>query len=137
MGIIDEFIRGLKIFHSAGNLFVYIFWSVVVWVSIIFYYWIWLFAFNVRVPFFAVCPYVFLAMVGASIPTPGMAGGFDWFSKLGLTTLYGIDANQAVGMTIVVHAILVVVTYLIGYAILWKEGISLFQVTKLGEKTKS
>jgi len=36
-------------------------------------------------------------------------------------------------MTILVHAVQIVVTCLLGYAILWKEGISLFQLKKLGE----
>jgi uncharacterized protein (TIRG00374 family) len=134
MGLIDEFIQGLKFFHSVGDVFVYIFWSLVVWVNITFFYWVWLVAFDVRVPFFYIFPYVFLTMVGASIPTPGMAGGFDWFSKYGLTTLYGIEANLAVGMTLVVHAIQLAVTYVVGYGILWKEGISLLQIKKLGEE---
>ena len=137
MGLFDEFIKGLKFFHSVGNLFVYIFWSFVVWIGIIFYFWIWLFAYNIHVPFFFIFPYVFLTMVGASIPTPGMVGGFHYFSKLGLTSLYGVDSNLAVGMTIVVHAVQVTVTYLIGYGILWKEGISLFQVKQLGEESES
>jgi uncharacterized protein (TIRG00374 family) len=136
MGLFDEFIKGLNFFHSVGNLFVYVFWSFVVWIGIIFYYWIWLFAFNIHIPFFFIFPYVFLTMVGASIPTPGMVGGFDYFSKLGLTSLYGIDSNLAVGMTIVVHAVQVTVTYLIGYGILWQEGISLFQVKQLGEESE-
>jgi uncharacterized membrane protein YbhN (UPF0104 family) len=72
-------------------------------------------------------------MVGASIPTPGMAGGFHYFSMVGMTSFLGIVKSQAVGMTIVIHAIQLVVTCLIGYAILWKEGISLFQLKKLGE----
>jgi len=135
MGLIDEFIQGLKFFHSVGDVFVYIFWSLVVWINITFFYWVWLVAFDVRVPFFYIFPFVFLTMVGASIPTPGMAGGFDWFSKYGLTTLYGIEANLAVGMTLVVHAIQLAVTYVVGYGILWKEGISLLQIKKMGEKT--
>jgi len=65
-------------------------------------------------------PYVFLTGVGASIPTPGMAGGFDYFSRLGLTTLYSLEANLAVGLTIVVHSIQLVVTCALGYAIIWK-----------------
>jgi hypothetical protein len=76
-------------------------------------------------------------MVGASIPTPGMVGGFDYFSKYGLTSLYGIETNMAVGMTLVVHAIQLAVTYVVGYGILWKEGISLLQIRKFGEKTRS
>jgi uncharacterized membrane protein YbhN (UPF0104 family) len=73
--------------------------------------------------------------VGASIPTPGMVGGFHSFSKLGMTSFFNIEANLAVAMTMVVHAITVVVTCLIGYAILWKEGISLFQIKKIGEES--
>lgn len=137
MSLIDEFIGGLKFFHSVGDVFVYIFWSLVVWINITIFYWIWLVAFDVRVPFFYIFPFVFLTMVGASIPTPGMVGGFDYFSKYGLTTLYGVEANLAVGMTLVVHAIQLAVTYVVGYGILWKEGISLVQIKKMGEKTKS
>jgi uncharacterized protein (TIRG00374 family) len=137
MDLIDEFIEGLKFFHSVGAVFVYIFWSLVVWISITFFYWIWLIAFDIRVPFFYVFPFVFLTMLGASIPTPGMIGGFDYFSKYGLISLYGVEANLAVGMTLVVHAIQLAVTYVVGYGILWKEGISLLQIKKMGEKTKS
>lgn len=128
-----EFIQGLKFFHSVENLLVYILFSFVVWLSIIFYYWIFFLAYNISAPYFFLFPYVFLTMVGASIPTPGMVGGFHYFSKLGLTSFFNVGVNQAVGMTIVIHAVQVVVTCLIGYAILWKERTSLFQLKKLGE----
>ena len=90
------------------------------------------------IPYFLLIPYIFLTMVGASIPTPGMVGGFHAFSILGLTLLYpGIfpkgDTSLAAGLTIVVHAVQLVMTCLIGYVILWKEGLSLFQLKKLGE----
>jgi uncharacterized protein (TIRG00374 family) len=137
MSLIDEFIDGLKFFHSAGDVFIYIFWSLVVWLNIVFLYWIWLVAFDIWVPFFYIFPFVFLTMVGASIPTPGMIGGFDYFSKYGLISLYGIEANLAVGMTLVIHAIQLAMTYVVGYGILWKEGISLIQIKKLGEKTNT
>lgn len=134
--LFHEFIQGLRFFHSFGNLLIYILLSFVVWLGIIFYYWIFFFAYNISVPFFFLFPYTFLVMVGASIPTPGMVGGYHYFSKLALTSLFHIDVNQAVGMTIVIHAVQLVVTCLLGYAILWKEGISLFQLRKLGEDVK-
>ena len=130
----QEFIQGLKFFHSVGNLLIYILLSFVVWLGIIFYYWVFFFAYDISLPFFFLFPYTFLVMVGASIPTPGMVGGFHSFSKFGLTSLFNIDINLAVAMTIVVHALQLIVTCLIGYAILWKEGISIFQLKKLGEK---
>lgn len=130
------FLQGLKFFHSVGNLLVYILLSFVVWIGIIFYYWLFFFAYKISVPFFLMCPYVFFVLIGASIPTPGMTGGFHLFSREGLTSLFDINTNLAVGMTIVVHAIQVVVTCLVGYVILWKEGLSLLQLKKLGEDAK-
>jgi len=135
MEIVDDFIQGLKFFHSLKDLSLYILFSFVVWIGIMFFYWMFFFAFNISVPFFFLVPYSFMVMVGASIPTPGMVGGFDYFSRLGLTTFFNINNNQAFGMTIVIHSLQVVVTCLIGYAILWKEGLSLIQVKKIGEKT--
>jgi len=131
--LLDEFFEGLKFFHSLRNLIVYILLSLVVWLGIDFFYWIVFFAFGLSVPYAAIIPYVFMTAVGASIPTPGMVGGYHYFSKLGLTAFFPISDSKAAGMTIVVHALQLVITCLIGYAILWKEGISLLQIRKLGE----
>jgi uncharacterized protein (TIRG00374 family) len=136
LNIFDEFIQGLKFFHSVGNLFVYILLSMVVWLGITFFYWVFLLAYNVDVSYVSTFPYVFLTGVGASIPTPGMVGGFHYFSKLGMTSFLNVESNLAVSITIAVHAVQLVVTCLIGYAILWKEGISLLQIKKLGEDSK-
>jgi len=136
LAISEEFISGLKFFHSLKSLLMYAFFSGLVWLGIIFYYWIFFLAFGIRLSYFLLVPYVFLTMVGASIPTPGMVGGFHYFSRLGMTSLYGVDPNLAVGVTILVHAVQLVVTTLIGYVILWKEGMSLFQLKRLGEKAE-
>jgi uncharacterized membrane protein YbhN (UPF0104 family) len=107
--------------------------SFVVWLGIIFFYWLFFLAYRISIPYLFMIPYIFLTAVGASIPTPGMIGGLDAFSKLGLTTLFGMDPNQAFGLTIVVHAIQLVMTCLCGYAILWREGLTMLQLRKLGE----
>jgi len=83
----QEFILGLKFFHSVKNFLLYTMLSFVVWLSIIFYYWVFFFAYDISIPFFFLLPYTFFVMVGASIPTPGMVGGFHYFSKFGLTSL--------------------------------------------------
>lgn len=131
--ILHEFIDGLKFFHSLGNLLTYLGLSFVVWLGIIFFYWVFFLAYRVSLPYFFLIPYIFLTMIGASIPTPGMVGGFHSFSQLGLTALYGIDPNQAFSLTVAVHAVQLVMTCLVGFGILWKEGLTLFQLKKLGE----
>jgi glycosyltransferase 2 family protein len=133
--LLHEFIDGLKFFHSLGTMLIYISLSFVVWLGIILFYWVFFRAYGLALPYVLLIPYVFITGVGASFPTPGMIGGFEWFSILGLTTLFGIDPNQAAGLTIVVHAVQLVVTCLLGYAILWKQGLSVFQLKKMGETT--
>lgn len=128
-----EFIEGLKFFHSPGRLLGFFLLSLVVWLGICFFYWVFFLAYGLKIPYFLSLPYVFLTGVGASIPTPGMAGGFDYFSKLGLTALYGADQNLAAGMTIVIHSAQILVTCLLGYVILWKSGLTLLQVRSMGE----
>lgn len=128
-----EFIDGLTFFRSIGDLLLYTALSFVVWLGIIFYYWVLFFAYHQPRPFFVLIPYVFLTMVGASIPTPGMIGGFDFFSQLGMMSLYGLDRDLATGMTLVMHAVQIGVTCLVGYAILWKEGLSLVQLKRMGK----
>ncbi|MDD8021138.1 MAG: lysylphosphatidylglycerol synthase transmembrane domain-containing protein [Acidobacteriota bacterium] len=129
----QEFIEGLKFFQSWPRLFGYFGLSLVVWLGICFFYWVFFLAYKVNIPFFLSIPYVFLTGVGASIPTPGMAGGYDYFSRLGFTTLYGLEANLAIGLTIVVHSIQLVVTCALGYVIIWKNRLSLFQLKQLGK----
>jgi glycosyltransferase 2 family protein len=133
LALFDDFIEGLRFFQDIKTLVFYTLSSFVVWLAIIFFYWVFFTSFRIRLPYFLLFPYVFLTMVGASVPTPGMVGGFHYFSKLGLTQLYGVDPNLALGATIVVHAIQILMTALIAYVIVWKEGISLFQIRKLGE----
>ncbi len=134
--LLHELIDGLKIFHNLGDFVAYILLGFVVWLNILFQYWIYFLAFRYPLPFFSLIPYLFLVAIGASIPTPGMAGGYHYFSKLGLVTFLGMAASQAVGFTIVVHAVQLVVTCIIGYTILWKEGLSLFQLRRMGANDK-
>jgi uncharacterized protein (TIRG00374 family) len=133
-GVLKEFIEGLQFFHSITSVFVYLLLSVFVWLGIIFFYWVFFLAYNVSLPYFSLIPFIFLTGAGASIPTPGMVGGYHYFSRLGMTRFLGIEDSLAVSLTIVQHAVQLVVTCLLGYAILWKEGLSLLQIKKLGEE---
>ena len=131
--ILEDFIHGLNFFHSWRNVILYFLWSIFLWLWMMFYYWLFFLAFDVRVPYIFLIPYLFVLMVGAAIPTPGMVGGYDWFSKWGLTTFFKIEVNLAVGMTIVFHAVQVVIITLLGFVILWKDGLSWMKLKKIQE----
>jgi uncharacterized protein (TIRG00374 family) len=131
--VLHGFIDGLDLFRTPGQIGLYATLSLVVWLGLVLFYWVFLFAYHVRVPYFLVIPYVFLTGVGASIPTPGMVGGFHYFSKLGMVLVLGLDPGRAAGMTLVVHAVQIAVTCILGYAILAREGLTLFQIKRMGE----
>jgi uncharacterized protein (TIRG00374 family) len=128
-----EFVDGLRFFRTRGQLAAYTVLSLVVWLGITFFYWVFFAAYHVRLPFFLVIPYVFLTAVGASIPTPGMVGGFHYVSKLGMVSVLGLAAGRAAGLTLVFHAVQIAVTCALGYAILAHEGLTLLQLRRMGE----
>jgi uncharacterized protein (TIRG00374 family) len=134
--VLYEFIDGLRFFQTPGQLALYAFLSLVVWLGILLFYWVLFFAYHVHVPYFLVIPYVFLTAVGASIPTPGMVGGFHYFSKLAMVLLFGLDPGRAASLTLVAHALQIAVTCALGYAILAREGLTLFQLKKMGESER-
>ena len=131
--VLAEFIDGLKFFRTSGQLVFYALLSLVVWLGIILFYWVFFLAYGIRLPYFLVIPYVFLTAVGASIPTPGMVGGFHYFSKVGMGLLYGVAAGRAAGITLVFHAVQIAVTCLLGYAILARDGLTVLQLKRMGE----
>jgi uncharacterized protein (TIRG00374 family) len=146
--LIEEFIQGLRFFRSLKDLLRFFGLSLVVWLGIVGNYWLFFLAYREPQAFYMVIPYVFLTMVGASIPTPGMVGGFDYFSKEALMRLYlgrkipagagkgvvGAMASKAASMTLVVHAIQLVMTCLVGFVILSREGISIFHLSSLRQR---
>lgn len=131
--LLGEFIDGLRFFRSVRQVVLYAVLSLAVWLGIVLFYWVFFLAYHVRVPYYLVIPYVFLTAIGASIPTPGMVGGFHYFSKLGMVSLLRIASARAAGLTVVVHALQIAVTCLLGYAILAREGLTLIQLKKMGE----
>jgi uncharacterized protein (TIRG00374 family) len=136
LSLLGEFIDGLRFFRTRSQLGLYAVLSLVVWLGIILFYWAFFAAYHIHLPYFLVIPYVFMTGVGASIPTPGMVGGFHYFSQLGLVLLLRLDPARAAGLTVVVHALQIVVTCALGYAILAREGLSLIQLTKMGESER-
>jgi len=131
-----EFIDGLKFFRSPRQLALYAVLSLIVWLGIGLFYWVLFFAYHIRVPYFLIIPYLFLTAIGASIPTPGMVGGFHYFSKLGMVLIFRLAPGQAAGMTLVAHAVQIAVTCALGYAILAREGLTLFQLKNMCESER-
>ena len=82
-------------------------------------------SFGIDLPFHTTFLLIAFLVVGESIPTPGLVGGFHAFYVLALADVYGVDRNVAVAAGITAHALTNLPVLLLGMALLGREGLSL------------
>jgi hypothetical protein len=85
-------------------------------------------AFRIDLPFHATFLLVAFLVVGVSIPTPGMVGGFHAFYLICLDQVYGVDRATAAAAGIAAHALTNLPILVFGLALLGREGLSLGRV---------
>ncbi len=126
----DKFIEGIiELFNNKRKIAIIIH-SLIIWGLISISYWIALIDFGLKVNFITIIPYIIALLVGASIPTPGMVGGFEALSQLALTGLYGMNTNIAAAATIILHIGLVIITIIIATPFILREGLWVFKIAK-------
>ena len=131
-----HFLKGLKLNLPVPDFLKLIFSSLFVWIYLIAFYWFLMKAFNINITLIETIPYFSILVVFAAIPTPGMTGTMDLGSKIGLTELYHVPTDTAVAFTILVHALLLLVWAIIGFAAIWKQGLSLKTLKNIKDKEK-
>ncbi len=118
----ERFIEGLIALFENKRKIPIIINSLIIWFLISIGYWIALIDFGLKVNFIAIIPYIVALLIGASIPTPGMVGGFEALSQMALTGFYLMDKNIAAAATILMHLSLIAVTLLLALPFLIREG---------------
>jgi glycosyltransferase 2 family protein len=93
--------------------------------------------FSIDLPFQATFLLIAFLVVGVSIPTPGMVGGFHAFYLLALTQVYGVDRATAAAAGIAAHALTNLPVLVIGLVLLGREGVTLGRVARVAETTDS
>lgn len=135
-----NFIRGLRLNLGLWDFIKLCFSSVLVWVFLIPFYWFLMqgFDFGDRVGLLESVPYFSIIVGSAAIPTPGMAGSFDYASKESLKLLYQVEPNAAAAYTLLVHFLIIMVMVIPGLVGLWIKGINLKTIRGLkGEAEKA
>jgi len=93
--------------------------SIVVWIGVLPFFWLLMKGFQWGRPIglLETLPYFALLMVGAAIPTPGMAGSLDSASKIGFYQLLWISheySGSVVAYTLLFHTILLLLSMATG-----------------------
>jgi uncharacterized protein (TIRG00374 family) len=81
-------------------------------------------AFGLALPFPSSFMIVAVLLIGVSIPTPGMVGGYHEAYRVALTKVYGVDASTAVAAAITGHALSNLPVLVLGLLFLRREGLA-------------
>ncbi len=132
--IAEQFATGLGVIRRPGRLFVALVLSFPLWLSIAAGIWAVAVAFRLAIPFAGSFLIVALLAVGVAVPTPGAVGGFHAAFKVGATTFFGASDDAAVGAAIVLHAMTIIPSLVLGLLFAAQEGLNLSGMKDLAEQ---
>ena len=118
------FAEGFAVVRRPERLVAALAWSVVLWIAIAAGIWAVAIAFGIAMPFTGGWLMLAPLVVGVAVPTPGGVGGFHEAFRLGATSFFGADNDNAVGAAIVLHAISVGPVTLAGLLFILQDGLN-------------
>ncbi len=134
-GFAIHFVKALRLDLGWKGIAAVALCSLLHWVIILFSYWLLMLGFaGMRLGFASVIPFLSVIFVSAAVPTPGMAGSLDLASKYALIGLFAVDEKTAVAFTILFHFLLLLAPIALGLVALWREGLNIKAVGRLGGK---
>ena len=134
--IAEKFARGLGAIRSPSRLLIALAWSFPLWLSIDAGIWAVAVAFNFDVPFTGSFLIVPLLTLGVAVPTPGAIGGFHEAFRLGVTVFYGVPNAPAVAAALVLHALTVGPSLLLGLFFAAQVGLNIAGMRQMADGAK-
>ena len=126
-----KFSAGLAVVRTPRRLASALLWSFPLWLSIGAGIWLVTQAFGIEMPFTGSFLVIALLVVGVSVPTPGGVGGFEAAVQIGLTSFYSVPNDRAVGAALVLHAVSLLPTVVLGALFLIQDGLGFGAVRNL------
>ena len=134
--LLESFSMGLRVLGSPGHSLGVGLFSAILWVFYGFINYVILAFFGLQVPVAGLFLLIVFQAFGVMLPSsPGFVGTYHAATVAGLTLL-GISKTLALSVSIVMHAMLVLPTVVIGLFFLWWENLSLAEVGKIGKETE-
>ncbi|MCF6150492.1 MAG: flippase-like domain-containing protein [Candidatus Kuenenia sp.] len=133
-GLYDSFVFGLKILENKLKTVWILILSLVVWLIGGIEIYTLGFAFNLQLPFVGACLVAVCIALAVALPqAPGYIGVFH-IAVLKSLHIFGIDTTLAQSYAIILWAISIFPSTIMGFFFLWKEGIAFREVVKLEEE---
>ena len=131
--LVETFAEGLGIILRPGRLFVALLWSFPLWLCIDAGIWAAAVAFGLHVPFTGAFLIVPLLTLGVAVPTPGGIGGFHEAFRLGATVFYGAPNDDAVAAALVLHALSIGPSLLLGLFFAAQAGLNIGGMRRIAD----
>ncbi len=104
LGLFASLLPGLDSFATLRGVLLLVAETAAVWGLIAVGNWCGMRAAGIDIPLFGAMVLIPILAVGIGIPTPGGTGTFHFAMKLGLTQIFGVSADAALGAALLVHA---------------------------------
>ncbi|MBI5956566.1 MAG: flippase-like domain-containing protein [Chloroflexi bacterium] len=131
-GLFASFLEGFAVLQSPGGVAAVFSTSLLAWLCEGSMYYLLMFSFPFVQPFYVFLLTTAVANLGTMVPSsPGYVGTFD-LPAIAVLTLFGVEKSLAASYTLVLHAALLLPVTLLGFYYLWREGITLGQVSRAG-----
>jgi uncharacterized protein (TIRG00374 family) len=125
------FVDSLAVLRQGRTLVLVAGLSLLVWLGEASLYYFTMLGFGIEAGPLAALLGMAAANFGIMVPSlPGFIGTFHKPLQAVLTDQFGVDYNLATSYTLVVHAALILPVVAIGSALLWREGLSLAEVSR-------
>jgi uncharacterized protein (TIRG00374 family) len=134
--VVQKFASGLGTIRRPGRLLVALAWSFPLWLSIDAGIWAAAVAFGFNMPFTGSFLIVPLLVLGVAVPTPGAIGGFHEAFRLGVTVFYGVPNDAAVAAALVLHALTVGPSLILGLFFAAQVGLNIAGMRQMADGAK-
>jgi uncharacterized protein (TIRG00374 family) len=134
--IAEKFATGLGAVRRPARLLIALAWSFPLWLTIVLGIWAAAVAFRLEMPFTGTFLLTALLVIGVAVPTPGAVGGFHEMFRFGATVFFGASNTTAVGAAIVLHAISIGPSLLLGLFFAAQEGLSVAGMRQLANEAE-
>src|SRR5687768_224218 len=136
-GALLKFAEGLAVVRTPKRLGSTLLLSFPLWLSIGWGIWAVTRAFGIEMPFTGSFLLIALLVVGVSVPTPGGVGGFEAAVQIGLTSFYAVPNDRAVGTALVLHAVSLLPTIVLGFIFVIQDGLGFGGIRNLAHVAAS
>lgn len=134
IGLYDSFVYGLKILENKAQTLWILVLSLFIWVLAGAEIYLLGFSFHIHLPFVGACLVAVCLALAVALPqAPGYIGVFH-IAVLKSLEIFGIHATAAQSYAIVLWAISILPSTVLGFLFLWREGIAFREVVKLEEE---